>query len=135
MNCQDEHTVLRVLDKYIARDNLALKQYRLNKLQQRNVVFYQRQSDYLNNLKISIMANTIKMFEAQVIELKEQVNGRYLHFLNMDNGVEGFVPEWCIINHVILPDELLDSEGHVKKGAVLQLREVEGGKIDRKSVV
>lgn len=49
MNCQDEHTVLRVLDKYIARDNLALKQYRLNKLQQRNVVFYQRQSDYLNN--------------------------------------------------------------------------------------
>lgn len=129
MNCQDEHTVLRVLDKYIARDNFALKQYRLNKLQQRNVVFYQRQSDYLNNLKVSIMANTIKMFEAQVIELKEQVNGRYLHFFNMDNGVEGFVPEWCIINHVILPDELLDSEGHVKKGAVLQLREVEGGKI------
>lgn len=61
------------------------------------------------------MANTIKMFEAQVIELKEQVNGRYLHFLNMDNGAEGFVPEWCIINHVILPDELLDSEGHVKR--------------------
>lgn len=51
MNCQDEHIVLRVLDKYIARDNLALKQYRLNKLQQRNVVFYQRQSDCLNNLK------------------------------------------------------------------------------------
>ena len=73
MNCQDEHIVLRVLDKYIARDNLALNQYRLNKFQQRNVVFYQRQSDYLNNLKISIMANTIKMFEAQVIELKEQV--------------------------------------------------------------
>lgn len=115
MNCQDEHIVLRVLDKYIARDNLALKQYRLNKLQQRNVVFYQRQSDCLNNFKKTIMANTIKMFEAQVIELKEQVNGRYLHFLNMDNGAEGFVPEWCIINHVILPDELLDSEGHVKR--------------------
>ena len=51
MNCQDEHIVLRVLDKYIARDNLALNQYRLNKFQQRNVVFYQRQSDYLNNFK------------------------------------------------------------------------------------
>lgn len=57
MNCQDEHIVLRVLDKYIARDNLALKQYRLNKLQQRNVVFYQRQSDCLNNFKKTIMAS------------------------------------------------------------------------------
>lgn len=47
----------------------------------------------------------------------------------MDNGAEGFVPEWCIINHVKLPDELLDSEGHVKQGAILQLREVDGGKI------
>lgn len=75
------------------------------------------------------MAKTINTFEAQVIELKEQANGRYLRFLNMDNGAEGFVPEWCIINYVILPSELLDSDGHVKQGAVLQLREVEGGKI------
>ncbi len=75
------------------------------------------------------MATTIKSFEAKVIKLMDHVSGRRLYFLNMDNGAEGFVPEWCIINHVILPDELLDSEGHVKQGAILQLREVDGGKI------
>lgn len=129
MNCQDEYVVLRALGKYIARDNLASKRYRLNNLQQTKAAFFQRQSDYLNNIKITFMATTVKMFEAQVMELKEQANGRYLHFYNMDNGEEGFVPEWCIINHVILPDDLVDSEGHVKKGAILQLREVDGGKI------
>lgn len=129
MNCQDEHIVLRALKKYIARDLLASRNYRLNNQLQGIAVFFQRQSDYLNIFKHSIMAITIKTFEAQVIELKDQANGRVLHFYNMNNGTEGFVPEWCIVNHVILPDELIDSEGHIKKDAILQLREMEGGKI------
>ena len=75
------------------------------------------------------MTTTIKTFEAQIIELKDQANVRYLHFYNRDNGEEGIVPEWCIINYVILPEEFIDLEGHVKKGAILQFREVGGGKI------
>lgn len=129
MNCQDECVVLRALEKYMARDYLASKNYRLSNQQQGNAAFFQRQYDYLSNLKNTIMATTNKTFEAQVIELKEQANVRILHFCNRDNGEEGDVPEWCIINFVILPNELIDSEGHVKKDAILQLREVGGGKI------
>ena len=48
-----------------------------------------------------------RSFKAKVTENKEQANGRVLRYLDMDNGAEG-----CITSFVILPKELMDSEGH-----------------------
>lgn len=70
-----------------------------------------------------------RSFKAKVTENKEQANGRVLRYLDMDNGAEGTVPEWCITSFVILPKELMDSEGHVLEGVSLDLREMSSGKI------
>lgn len=70
-----------------------------------------------------------RSFKAKVTENKEQVNGRVLRYLDMDNGVEGTVPEWCITSFVILPKELMDPEGHVLEGVSLDLREMSSGRI------
>lgn len=70
-----------------------------------------------------------RSFKAKVTENKEQANGRVLRYLDMDNGAEGTVPEWCITSFVILPKELMDSEGHVLEGVSLDLREMGSGKI------
>lgn len=43
-----------------------------------------------------------RSFKAKVTENKEQANGRVLRYLDMDNGAEGTVPEWCITSFVIL---------------------------------
>lgn len=47
----------------------------------------------------------------------------------MNNGEEGIVPEWCITSFVVLPNECIDSDGHVVVGTILKLREMEDGKI------
>ena len=70
-----------------------------------------------------------RSFKAKVTENKEQANGRVLRYLDMDNGAEGTVPEWCITSFVILPKELMDSEGHVLEGVSLDLREMSSGRI------
>ena len=70
-----------------------------------------------------------RSFKAKVTENKEQANGRVLRYLDMDNGAEGTVPEWCITSFVILPKELMDSEGHVLEGISLDLREMSSGRI------
>ena len=70
-----------------------------------------------------------RIFKAKVTENKEQANGRVLRYLDMDNGAEGTVPEWCITSFVILPKELMDSEGHVLEGVSLDLREMSSGRI------
>ena len=70
-----------------------------------------------------------RSFKAKVTENKEQANGRVLRYLDMDNGAEGSVPEWCITSFVILPKELMDSEGHVLEGVSLDLREMSSGRI------
>ena len=70
-----------------------------------------------------------RSFKAKVTENKEQANGRVLRYLDMDNGAEGTVPEWCITSFVILPKELMDSEGHGLEGVSLDLREMSSGRI------
>lgn len=70
-----------------------------------------------------------RSFKAKVTENKEQANGRVLRYLDMDNGAEGTVPDWCITSFVILPKELMDSEGHVLEGVSLDLREMSSGRI------
>ena len=70
-----------------------------------------------------------RSFKAKVTENKEQATGRVLRYLDMDNGAEGTVPEWCITSFVILPKELMDSEGHVLEGVSLDLREMSSGRI------
>lgn len=75
------------------------------------------------------MATAKRNFEAKVIEVKNSPAGRYLRYVNMDNGEEGKVPEWCIISFVVLPKEYLDADGHIVEGVTLKLREMEDGKI------
>ena len=70
-----------------------------------------------------------RRFKAKVTENIEQANGRILRYLDMNNGAEGTVPEWCITSFVILPKELMDSEGHVLEGAVIDFREMGNGKV------
>ena len=70
-----------------------------------------------------------RRFKAKVVKNEMQVNGRILCYLDMNNGAEGTVPEWCITGFVVLPKELTDSDGHVLEGAVLDLCEMGSGKI------
>lgn len=128
INLQTSQVVVRALCKYETRD------YRFSRFyQQRQKLSVARaflkQSDFLNNLINNIMFTEKNSFEAKVIEVKNSQADRYLRYVNMDNGEEGTVPEWCITSFVILPDECLDASGHIVKGATLELREMENGKI------
>ena len=128
ININNNKVVVRALCKYMLKDNRFSRFYQQKQSFSKAKVFRQ-QSDYIKNTIIKIMATTKSNFEAKVIEVKNQPAGRYLHYVNMDNGNEGMVPEWCITSFVILPEECLDSDGHVVVGATLKLREMEKGKI------
>lgn len=72
---------------------------------------------------------TIRHFKAKVTENKEFASGHILRYLDLDNCTEGTLPEWCITSFVILPKELVDNQGHVLVGSVLDFREMANGKI------
>ena len=125
---QNKQIVLRALDKYLLKDNRFSRFY-LQKQKFSKARAFRKQSDYLNNLIKTIMATTKRSFEAKVIEVKNLSTGKYLRYVNMNNGEEGIVPEWCITSFVVLPNECIDSDGHVVVGTILKLREMEDGKI------
>lgn len=125
---QNNQIVLRALDKYLLKDNRFSRFY-LQKQKFSKARAFRKQSDYLNNLIKTIMATTKRSFEAKVIEVKNLSTGKYLRYVNMNNGEEGIVPEWCITSFVVLPNECIDSDGHVVVGTILKLREMEDGKI------
>jgi len=128
INIQTNQIVVRALGKYSLKDNRFSRFYLQKQIHSKARTF-RKQSDYLNNLIKTIMATTKRSFEAKVIEVKNLPAGRYLRYVNMDNGNEGMVPEWCITSFVILPKEYLDSDGHIIVGTILKLREMEEGKI------
>lgn len=128
INIQNNQVVVRALCKYMLKDNRFSRFYQQKQCFSKAKAF-RKQSDYINNLIINVMATTKSNFEAKVIEVKNLPAGRYLHYVNMDNGNEGMVPEWCITSFVILPKEYLDSDGHILVGTILKLREMEDGKI------
>lgn len=125
---QTNQIVLRALNKYSLKDK-RFSQFYFQKQKFSNARAFRKQSDYLNNLIKTIMATTKRNFEAKVIEVKNLSTGKCLRYVNMNNGEEGIVPEWCITSFVVLPNEYMDSDGHVVVGTILKLREMEDGKI------
>lgn len=97
---QNNQIVLRALDKYSLKDN-RFSQFYLQKQKFSKARAFRKQSDYLNNLIKTIMATTKRSFEAKVIEVKNLSTGKYLRYVNMNNGEEGIVPEWCITSFVV----------------------------------
>ena len=122
----DWQVAIRALRKCQAKDRLLAKNYLLKPQTLGKTQFFQRQSDYYKYLIETIM-NTNKTFDAKILAVENHPKGRFLHFLNMNTGTEGRMPEVSIINYVELPSEAVNSEGHILKGAIIKLREKEQG--------
>lgn len=63
-----------------------------------------------------------KIFPAEITAFKQDKKIDYYEFINKDSNTLNKVPEWCIMNFVDLPSEVLDETGeHIKIGATINL--------------
>lgn len=124
MSEYDSQVAVKALRKYQAKDKLLARDYRSKQQAFEKSQFFLRQSDYYKLLIKTIMNKT---FDAKILAVKNLPKGRFLHFFNMNTGTEGSISEVSIINYVELPSDVVNTDGHVLKGAIIKLREKEQG--------
>ena len=67
-------------------------------------------------------------FNARIMGCDRLNNVQCYRFEDVETRELGTVPCWCLDNFVLFEDALLDQEGHLRIGAEVQLRRMEGGK-------